>query len=54
MHLQPCFADLNAKEGDFPMAETAAQKTLALPIYAELTDDQQAYVVQKIKEFYSP
>jgi dTDP-4-amino-4,6-dideoxygalactose transaminase len=53
MHLQPCFADLNAKEGDFPVAEEAAKKTLALPIYAELTDEQQTYVVQKIKEFYS-
>jgi len=53
MHLQPCFADLNAKEGDFPVAETAAMGTLALPIYAELTDEQQAYVVQKIKKFYS-
>jgi dTDP-4-amino-4,6-dideoxygalactose transaminase len=53
MHLQPCFDDLNVKEGDYPVAEAAAQKTLALPIYAELTDEQQAYVVAKIKEFYS-
>ena len=53
MHLQPCFTHLNAKEGDFPVAEAAAQKTLALPIYAELTDAQQAYVVQRIKEFYA-
>jgi dTDP-4-amino-4,6-dideoxygalactose transaminase len=53
MHLQPCFAYLDAKEGDFPVAEGAAKKTLALPIYAELTDEQQTYVVQKIKEFYS-
>jgi dTDP-4-amino-4,6-dideoxygalactose transaminase len=53
MHLQPCFADLRGKEGDFPVAETAAQKTLALPIYAELTDEQQEYVVKKIKAFYS-
>lgn len=53
MHLQPCFADLRGKEGDFPVAETAAQRTLALPIYAELTDEQQEYVVQKTKVFYS-
>jgi len=53
MHLQPCFADLSAKEGDFPVAETAAVNTLALPIYAELADEQKAYVVEKIKEFYS-
>jgi len=32
--------------------ERAAQETLALPIYAELTEDQQAYVVETIKKFY--
>jgi len=53
MHLQPCFEYLNAKKGNFPKAEAAAEKTLALPIYAELTDEQQAYVVQKIKAFCS-
>ena len=53
MHLQPCFEYLNAKKGDFPKAEAAAEKTLALPIYAELTDEQQGYVVQEIKAFYS-
>jgi dTDP-4-amino-4,6-dideoxygalactose transaminase len=53
MHLQPCFEYLNAKKGDFPKAEAAAEKTLALPIYPELTEEQQAYVVQKIKAFYS-
>ena len=53
MHLQPCFEYLNAEKGDFPKAEAAAEKTLALPIYAELTDEQQAYIVQKIKAFYS-
>ncbi|HID31409.1 MAG TPA: DegT/DnrJ/EryC1/StrS family aminotransferase [Desulfobacterales bacterium] len=53
MHLQPCFEHLDGKRGDFPRAEAAAEKTLALPIYAELTDEQQAYVVQKIRAFYS-
>ena len=53
MHLQPCFEYLDAEKGDFPKAEAAAEKTLALPIYAELTDEQQVYIVQKIKAFYS-
>ncbi len=52
MHLQACFSDLNYKKGDFPVAENAASQTLALPIYPELSDDQQAYVVDKIKAFY--
>lgn len=52
MHLQACFSDLNHKKGDFPEAERAALHTVALPIYPELTDDQIAYVVEKIKAFY--
>jgi dTDP-4-amino-4,6-dideoxygalactose transaminase len=52
LHLQECFAYLDYKKGDCPVSEQAATHTLALPIYPELTDDQQAYVVQKIKEFH--
>lgn len=53
MHLQPCFKYLNSKKGDFPRAEAAAEKTLALPIYPELTNEQQDYVAEKIKSFYA-
>jgi len=52
MHLQDCFSDLNYKKGDFPEAEHAALRTVALPIYPELLDDQIEYVVEKIKAFY--
>jgi len=50
-HQQECFANLNYKTGDFPESEKASQTSLALPIYPELTKDQQEFVVQKIKEF---
>lgn len=53
LHLQECFSELNYKKGDFPAAEHAAGHTLALPVYPEMSDDQQAYVVEKIKAFYS-
>jgi dTDP-4-amino-4,6-dideoxygalactose transaminase len=53
LHLQGCYRGLGHQKGSYPVSERASEEVLALPIYAELTEDQQAYVVHTIKEFYA-
>ncbi len=53
MHLQECFADLGGRPGDFPVSERAAQETLAIPVYPELTAEMQTYVVRVVQQFYA-
>ena len=52
MHLQHCYRDLGHQKGSFPLSEQAAEEVMSLPIYAELTEAQQVYVVEMIAEFY--
>ena len=53
LHLQECFKYLGYKERDFPIAEEASKHVLAIPMYPELTEDKQEYLVSKIAEFYA-
>jgi dTDP-4-amino-4,6-dideoxygalactose transaminase len=52
LHVEPAFADLGYRIGDFPNAEAACREVLSLPIYPELTFDQQQAVVAAISRFY--
>ncbi|HKW01814.1 MAG TPA: DegT/DnrJ/EryC1/StrS family aminotransferase [Vicinamibacterales bacterium] len=51
-HRQECFAALPQSGASFPVADRAAERVLALPIYGELTEEQQRHVVTCLAEFY--
>jgi len=53
LHMQPAFADLGYRTGAFPHSETASKQILAIPIFSELTEDQQRAVVTAIADFYA-
>jgi dTDP-4-amino-4,6-dideoxygalactose transaminase len=53
LHLQPCFNYLGYEEGSLPESERAAREVIALPIFPELTEAEQKWVVENVAEFYS-
>jgi dTDP-4-amino-4,6-dideoxygalactose transaminase len=52
LHVEPAFTYLGYRDGDFPNAEATCHEVLSLPIYPELTPDQQRAVVATISHFY--
>ncbi len=52
LHLQEAYKNLGYVKGQFPVTEQVASHGLSLPMFAELTDEQIAYVVDSIKEFF--
>ena len=53
VHLQKAYSFLQKGEGSFPVAEKCASQYISLPMFAELTDEQVAYVVEQIKGYYA-
>jgi dTDP-4-amino-4,6-dideoxygalactose transaminase len=51
LHLQKVYADLDYREGDFPVAESVSKRILPLPMYPELTDEQVDYVISTVGKF---
>jgi len=52
LHLQPAYAFLGARRGDFPVSEEASETVLSLPLYPTLADDQIRAVVSAVGEFF--
>ncbi len=53
LSLQECYKHLLYKEGDLPVAEELSKQVISLPVFPEITEEQQAYVIDTIKGFYS-
>ncbi len=53
MHLQAAYADLGYGRGAFPITERLSDEILSLPMYAELTAEQQDYVIKAVKDFFA-
>ena len=53
LHLQKCFELWGGKEGDFPVSENLTKSVLALPIFPGLTEKEQEFVVETIREFFN-
>ena len=53
VHLQPFYRQLGFKEGDFPNSEKYALSAISLPIYPELINEDQKYVIDCLKYFFN-
>jgi UDP-2-acetamido-2-deoxy-ribo-hexuluronate aminotransferase len=51
LHLQECFAHLGYRRGDFPHAETACERTIALPLYPDMSVDDVDTVCDLVRRF---
>ena len=51
LHLQKAYASMNYREGDFPITETASAEIVSLPMFPQLTGEQQLVVVEEIRQF---
>lgn len=50
LHLQPAYAELGLPKGSYPVAESACERLLCLPVSPQLRDEQRAYVISQLLE----
>lgn len=50
VHTQPYYQNMGFKNGDFPVSEKYYEEVFTLPLYYSLTDEQQDYIVNALKE----
>lgn len=50
VHTQPYYQNLGFKNGDFPVSEKYYKEAFTLPLYYSLTNEQQEYIVNSLKE----
>ena len=53
VHLQPYYQNLGFKKGDFPEAESYYQEAISIPLFAQLTDEDQNTVIQTLDKLLS-
>ncbi len=51
LHLQPAYASLGLRKGQFPVSEQLAQEIVSIPIYPELTEEQRQFIVDHVKKY---
>jgi len=52
VHTQPYYEQLGHKVGDYPAAEDYYSRAISIPMYSTLSDEEQDYVIQCIREFF--
>ncbi len=53
LHLQPAYVQFGYQKGDFPVAEALCNTVLSLPIHTEMDPEEQAFIIEKVKQFFA-
>ena len=54
IHRQPAYAHLGLKQGSLPITEQLCSQVLSLPIFPELSEEQQEAVIDTVRQLLAP